>query len=158
MFTLSGVPVLYSGDEIAQENDYSYHDDPVKAEDSRYLHRGRMDWKKAEKRKEKDGPEGRVFAEIVRQEAIRAEYGVFDDDADVWIINTGNERVIGIGRYFRGEKLLALFNFSKDPQTAWIHDESTYTDLESGKRCKAGAVKIPSGGFRWLYRKMNNKS
>lgn len=35
MFSLSGIPVLYSGDEIAQENDYSYHDNPVKAPDSR---------------------------------------------------------------------------------------------------------------------------
>ena len=47
MFTLSGVPVLYSGDEIARENDYTYHDDPLKTEDSRYLHRGDMDWEKA---------------------------------------------------------------------------------------------------------------
>ena len=39
MFTLSGIPVLYSGDEIARENDYTYHDDPLKADDSRYLHR-----------------------------------------------------------------------------------------------------------------------
>ena len=136
MFTLSGVPVLYSGDEIAQENDYSYHDDPRKADDSRYLHRGDMDWKKAEKRKAKDSPEGRVFAQISAQEKIRAEYGVFDDDADVWILNTGNSQVIGIGRYYRGEQLLALFNFSRDPQVARILDETMYHDLDSGKRCK----------------------
>ena len=144
MFTLSGIPVLYSGDEIAQENDYTYHDDPLKAEDSRYLHRGSMDWVKAEKRKEKDSPEGQVFAEISRQEKIRAKYGVFDDDADVWVLNTGNHQVIGIGRYYRGEKLLALFNFSKDPQTAWVHDVSIFNDLANGHRCKAGAVKVPA--------------
>ncbi len=34
MFTLSGIPVLYAGDEIGQENDYGYHDDPMKAADS----------------------------------------------------------------------------------------------------------------------------
>ena len=155
MFTLSGVPVLYSGDEIAQENDYSYHDDPVKAEDSRYLHRGDMDWKKAEKRKNKDTTEGKVFAEICRQEKIRAKYGVFDDDADVWILNTGNHQVLGIGRYYRGEKLLALFNFSKDPQVAWVHDVSMFNDLATGHKCKAGAVKVPSGAYRWLYKNMN---
>ena len=154
MFTLSGVPVLYSGDEIAQENDYTYHDDPVKADDSRYLHRGDMNWKKAEKRKDKDTPEGAVFAEITRQEKIRAKYSVFDDDADVWILNTGNDQVLGIGRYYRGEKLLALFNFSRDPQSTRILDEAMYSDLESGRRCKAGAVKVPAGGYRWLFRKM----
>ena len=156
MFTLSGVPVLYSGDEIAQENDYSYHNDPQKADDSRYLHRGDMDWKKAEKRKDKDSPEGRVFAQISALEKLRAEYGVFDDDADVWILNTGNHQVIGIGRYYRGEQLLALFNFSRDPQVARVLDETMYHDLDSGKRCKAGAVKVPAGGYRWLYKKFSS--
>ena len=156
MFTLSGVPVLYSGDEIAQENDYSYHNDPLKAEDSRYLHRGDMDWDKAERRNAADTPEGAVFAEISRQEKIRGDYGVFDDGADVWILNTGNDQVLGIGRYYRGEKLLALFNFSRDPQAAQIHDETMYTDLETGRRCKAGTVRVPAGGYRWLYKKMQS--
>ena len=154
MFTLSGVPVLYSGDEIAQENDYSYHDDPVRAEDSRWLHRGNMDWDKAEKRKQKGTPEGDLFAEIKRMEKLREEYGVFDDDADVWLLDTGNNHVLGIGRYYRGEKLLALFNFSREPQTAWIHDEAMYKDLAGGRRCRAASVKLAAGSYRWLFRKM----
>ena len=153
MFTLSGVPVLYSGDEIAQENDNAYHDDLLKAEDSRYLHRGDMDWQKAEKRKDPEATEGQVFAEITRQEQLRRKYGVFDDGADVWIQDTGNDQVLGIGRYYLGEKLLAVFNFSKEAQVAWIHDETMYTDLETGRRCKAGSVKVPAGGFRWLYKR-----
>jgi amylosucrase len=155
MFTLSGVPVLYSGDEIAQENDYSYHEDPVKAEDSRYLHRGRLDWEKTGNRNRKETPEGAVFTAIARMEKLRAQYGVFDDEADVWVLNTGNDRILGIGRYYRGEKLLALFNFSRETQTAWLQDENLYQDLAGGRRCRAGAVKMPAGSFRWLYRKMN---
>ena len=58
-----------------------------------------------------------------------------------------------IGRYYGGEKLLALFNFSKDPQNAWIRDDTMYTDLATGHRCKAGTVKVPAGGYRWLYKK-----
>ena len=37
MFMQSGIPVLYSGDEIGQLNDYTYKDDPNKATDSRYV-------------------------------------------------------------------------------------------------------------------------
>ena len=44
MFTQSGIPMLYSGDEIGQVNDYTYKDDPDKAPDSRYIHRGKFNW------------------------------------------------------------------------------------------------------------------
>ena len=47
MFMQSGIPVIYSGDEIGQVNDYSYKNDPDKAPDSRYIHRGAMNWDRA---------------------------------------------------------------------------------------------------------------
>ena len=150
MFTLSGVPVLYSGDEIAQENDGSYHDDPVKREDSRYLHRGNMDWKKAAKRKRKTTPEGKMFSAVRTMETIRGEHTVFDSEGDTWLLDTGNDHVLGIGRYYRGEQLLALFNFADEPQTVWLRDEKIYTDLISGKEGDAGTVKLEAGDFRWL--------
>ena len=42
MLAQSGIPMIYSGDEIGQENDYSYHENPGKRDDSRYLHRGKF--------------------------------------------------------------------------------------------------------------------
>lgn len=151
MFTMSGVPVLYSGDEIAQENDYAYHDDPLKAEDSRYLHRGRLDWKKAMRRTHDGTTEHAVFSAIKRQEELRASFRVFDDAADTWTLETQNDHILGIGRYYQKEKLLALFNFSDEPQVAWVHDLSTYTDLITGERRDAGAVTLPPNGFLWLH-------
>ena len=150
MFTLSGVPVLYSGDEIAQENDYAYHDDPLKREDSRFLHRGDLDWEKAALRNKKHTPEGKVFSAICRMEAMRGEHRVFDTEADTWLLDTGSDQVLGIGRYYRGEQLLALFNFGNEEKTAWLRDEKIYTDLMDGSEDQAGAVRIPAGGFRWL--------
>jgi amylosucrase len=43
----SGMPLIYSGDEIATLNDYSYKQDPKKAHDSRWLHRPFFDWERA---------------------------------------------------------------------------------------------------------------
>lgn len=48
MFMQTGIPMLYSGDELAQVNDYSYKDDPKKAGDSCYLHRGKLRWEQSE--------------------------------------------------------------------------------------------------------------
>ena len=150
MFTLSGIPVLYSGDEIGQENDESYHDDPLKREDSRYLHRGNMDWDKAERRKQPGTAEERVFSGIRRMEELRREHPAFHTEADTWLPETGSDRVIAIGRYNQGEQLLALFNFGEADETVKLYDPNEYTDLMDGRCGDAGEVTVPGGGFRWL--------
>ncbi|MBQ9011008.1 MAG: amylosucrase [Clostridia bacterium] len=150
MFTLSGVPVLYSGDEILQENDYSYHDDPDRMEDSRYLHRGKMDWKKAGKRTGKTAPERKMFEALRTLEKIRGDHPVFDSEGDVWLPDTGNDHVIAIGRYYRGEQLMALFNFSDTPETAWLKDDKIYTDLLTGRETAADTIQLEAGDFCWL--------
>ena len=151
MFTMSGVPVLYSGDEVAQENDNDYHKNPLKAEDSRYLHRGDMDWRKAELRNDPRTVEGKLFGAIRKLETLRADHLVFDGAADCWLLNTGSGHVLGIGRYNKGEKLLALFNFSDEEQIAWVNDPDEYTDLITGEKTDAKAVTLPAGGFKWLF-------
>ena len=152
MFTLSGIPVLYSGDEIAQENDYGYHDDPLKAEDSRYLHRGNLDWRKAERRHQDNTVENDIFDAIRRQEQLRSQYRVFDDSADTWLLDTHSDHVLGIGRYCQGEKLLALFNFSDEEQSVWMDDRADYTDLWTGRECSPMMAHLAPGGFMWLHR------
>ncbi len=62
MFTQSGIPMLYSGDEIGQVNDYTYKDDPEKAPDSRYIHRGKFNWDLVENIKDTSSVQGRIFA------------------------------------------------------------------------------------------------
>jgi len=150
MFTLSGIPVLYSGDEIAQENDYGYHNDPLKAADSRYLHRGDMNWQAAALRRDPTTPEGRVFAGIKAMEQLRAEHRVFDGAADVWILDTRDDSVLGIGRYYRGEKLLALFNFAERERQVSVNELGDFRDLFSGEAADKFALTIPAGGFLWL--------
>ena len=150
LLTQSGIPVLYAGDEIGQLNDYTYHDDPIKAEDSRYLHRGDMDWNAAKKRNVKGTRENRIFKALRQLEEIRAEYGVFGNDADTWIIEPYNDHILGIGRYHNGEKLLAFFNFSENEQIAWVNEREDYYDLITGERKSAKAVTVPGYGFVWM--------
>ena len=150
IFTLSGLPVLYSGDEIAQENDYGYHNDPLKADDSRFLHRGDLNWEAAAKRHDPETPEGRLFTALRRLEALRAGHRVFDGAADTWLLNTGDDGVLGVGRYYQGEKLLALFNFSEGERRIYSDELGEYSDLISGEAADKHRIVIPSGGFRWL--------
>ena len=153
MFTQSGIPVIYSGDEIGQENDYTYHEDAEKQADSRYLHRGRFLWEQAEKRREAGTVQERLFHGIGRLEEIRMSQEVFDAGADVWTLDTWDDSVLGLVRTNGREKLVALFNFSESAKTAWINeDDGSYTDLISGKHREAKGVELPGYGMYWLLR------
>lgn len=150
LFTQSGVPVIYSGDEIGQLNDYGYHNDPYKWDDSRYLHRGAFSWDEAALRKDTESREGRIFNALRKLETLRSAHPVFLTAADTWIIETYNDHVLGIGRYYDGEKLVALFNFSPQDETAWVNEPEDYTDLMTGEPRRAQAVGIPAFDFAWL--------
>ena len=151
MFMQSGIPVLYSGDEIGQVNDYTYKEDPNKAADSRYIHRGAMNWKLAENRKDPDTVEGKMFQGLAQLEQIRRSEKVFMTEADTWTIETWDDAVLCIGRYFEGEKLIGLFNFSEYDRTAWIKEaDGEYVDLLTGSKIQPVDVKMPAYGFFYM--------
>ncbi len=151
MFMQSGIPVLYSGDEIGQVNDYTYKENPEKAADSRYLHRGAMNWELVKNIDIPGSVQERIFAGLRRLEQIRTEEKAFMTNADVWTIETWEKEVLGIGRCFEGEKVIGLFNFSEHDKTAWINEtDGTYVDLISGRERKAAGVDIPAYGFCYL--------
>lgn len=150
MFTLSGIPVLYSGDEVARENDYSYHNNPLTAPDSRYLHRGKMDWDAAEKRGLAGTPEHRIFSSLSRLEELRRGHRVFHGQADTWVVQTFDDNILGIGRYYQGEKLVALFSFADQKRILNIREDGRFTDLMTGSVEDLSCVSLLPGDFRWL--------
>lgn len=148
----SGIPVLYSGDEIGQTNDYTYKNDPDKCADSRYLHRGNFPWDKVEN---KDPVAMKIFDALRHMEDIRASHDVFSCNANVYTIETGCASVLGIVREYAGHELRAFFNFSNMDQLIWTMPEDQadiYTDLISGKTLRELGAVMPRYGCRWFYR------
>lgn len=157
MFMQSGIPVLYSGDEIGQVNDYTYKEDPNKREDSRYIHRGAMHWELAENITDPDTVEGKLFKRLTQLEEIRKAEKVFVANAETWTIETWEQGVLCIGRYYDGDKLLGLFNFSEYDKTAWINEiDGKYVDLVSGSVIQPAAVHVPAYGFYYLKKVEGN--
>ena len=70
MLIQSGIPMIYSGDEIGQVNDYRYKEDPDKVQDSRYIHRGVFHWELAGKREEPGTVQERIFQPLKTLEKI----------------------------------------------------------------------------------------
>lgn len=151
MFMQSGIPVLYSGDEIGQTNDYSYKKDPHKWDDSRYLHRGKFNWD-LKKNIHKEGTvEYKIFSALAQLEHLRQTEKVFMSDADTWTVETYENNVLCMGRYKDGEKVFGIFNFSPFDRTAWINeDDGLYQDMITCRTMKASAVNVPGFGFYYL--------
>lgn len=155
----SGIPVLYSGDEVGQLNDYSYKEDPDKCADSRYLHRGKFQWEKLKETDKNYKVSMEIFHTIRKMEQIREQHPVFNGKADVWTFDTGYSHVLGIGRYLDGEEIRAYFNFSEyELDEVWMPmDEGReYTDLLSGMTMEAAGNHLSGYGCRWFYRKYNH--
>ena len=151
MFMQSGIPVLYSGDEVAQVNDYSYKEDPNKADDSRYIHRGPMRWDLAEHVDDENTVDGQVYQRLQQLEKIRKSEKAFMTNADTWTIETWDAGVLCIGRYYDGDKILGLFNFTEYDKTAWINEtDGEYIELLTGKVLQPIGVNIPAYGFYYL--------
>ena len=151
MFTQSGIPMLYSGDEVGQTNDYAYREVPEKAPDSRYVHRGKFRWELVDEIEQTGTVSERIFHGLQKLEKIRSEEAVFTSTADFYTLETGEQAVICIVRRYAGEKLIGLFNFSEFEKTAWIEEtDGEYRDLVTGKNVTASAVKVPGNGFFWL--------
>lgn len=150
MLTQSGIPVLYSGDEIGQLNDYSYHDNPEKSVDSRYLHRGKFNWKLAENCDDSDTVQGRIFQSILKLEKCRAENEVFRAEADFQTVDTGSDSVLGICREYENKKLLAYFNFSDNPQSVFLDGVKSGRDLFTDDEVCSISIELKPYGFSWL--------
>ncbi len=149
----TGLPILYSGDEIGQFNDYSYHNDPEKQGDARFLHRGNFDWEAAARRKEEGTIQQQLFDGIQKMEGIRKNYDVFKNTADVWTIDTWDQAVLAVVRQYKKEKMIGIFNFSEYDKVAWIDEEDgMYTELLHDYKMEAKGVMIPAYGVFWLLR------
>ena len=152
MLTQSGIPMLYSGDEIGQLNDYSYREDPDKAADSRYVHRGAFRWELAKKRKAKTGVQGQLFQALQKLEKIRREEPVFGADANVYTYDVHNDSILCILREKDGELFMGMFNFSDSAQTAWMQEKGTFTELLTEKLMELKNPVLPPHGFYWVKR------
>ncbi|MDZ4152079.1 MAG: amylosucrase [Methylicorpusculum sp.] len=145
IFSFGGIPLLYYGDEIATFNDYSYLDQPDKANDSRWIHRPKIDWLRAESRNKQGTVEHGVFSALKKMIAIRKETSAFADFNNRQLVDTTNPHVFSFIRYDHNrpsERVLVICNFSEQPQRIEMAKLSAagfgiygqVYDLYSGKR------------------------
>jgi amylosucrase len=158
IFVMKGMPLLYSGDEIGQLNEFSYLNDTLKADDNRWVHRPPMDWDRAALRHEEGRVEQRLFDGIRQLVAARKDLDVLHARADERVLDPGNDRVFAVERVDADGRLLAVSNVSDTPQAvalfrfpaAW--GQEPYRELVRDETAlfASGRILLPPYGFRWL--------
>lgn len=140
ILTLPGMPMLYSGDEVGQLNDYSYKEMPEKCADSRFLHRGKFNWNLAEKKGDVTSVQGMIFSELKRLEELRSSLPEFCKCTGVRAVDYPNPHIIWIVRESAEGELHAVFNFGDEERKVLISEENE--------------VEIKGWAFVWVVAKL----
>lgn len=150
MLMQSGIPMLYSGDEIGQVNDYSYKEDPDKREDSRYIHRGRFRWELQKNYHDPATVQGMIFGTLERLEAIRRQEKAFGADAAVETSISEDSSVLRIERKSGNCKVIGIFNFGTGEQACGWGIGREARDLLDGGIVNMEELRVPGHDFVWV--------
>ncbi len=152
ILTIGGIPLIYLGDEIGTLNDYSYLDDPDKADDSRWVHRPYADWAKYDLRSDPPTVEGRIYQGLQRLIELRLNQPVLAGQ-EMQVIDTGSPHLLGFARLAADRRLLVFANFSESEQTLPANlmrlygKGYCYRNLLSGELLPAGGIRLSALDF-----------
>ena len=109
ILSIGGIPLLYLGDEWGTLNDYGYIDDPRKIDDSRWVHRTRMNWDKIESPKGLH-PLSKTIRERIRnllntRKNIEAFAGV-----GMELLSLDRSEILGYIREHSGDRVIVIQN------------------------------------------------
>lgn len=117
IFMAGGIPLIYMGDELGLTNDYSYLDDPAKANDNRWLQRPEMNWPLAAQRHDQTSIPGRIFTGLQKLVHTRQQCHQLHGTAACQPVWLHNDQLFGLLRHSPFGRLLLVANVTPKPQT-----------------------------------------
>jgi maltose alpha-D-glucosyltransferase/alpha-amylase len=123
MLTLPGTPVIYYGDEFGKLNDEAYYEEMkavVGKDDTRFLVRGKIDWKQVETALSDHGSfETSVYSRVSAMLHARNTYPVFGRGKMEWVTMVKNDGLPAdeVMAYYRATgdmKVMVIQNLSKE--------------------------------------------
>lgn len=116
VLSIGGIPLIYLGDEVGTLNDYGYVSDPVKADDSRWVHRPLRNQVAMDQRHDPTTIPGRIFSTLTRLIHLRTTLPALRDGM-MEVVRSDNRHVLAYVRQTRSQRVLVLVNFSEYPQS-----------------------------------------
>lgn len=135
--SMTGLPLLYQGDELGVLNDHSYLEDPHKRDDARWVNRKLISSEDFERAATGSTAQGRVAKELQNLIKIRQSHSVFSA-SQTEILETYNPHAFSFARIGEQERLLVIANFSEESisipgSITDILASTSMTDLLTGR-------------------------
>lgn len=175
ILSTGGIPLIYLNDETATFNDYSFRDEPAKADDSRWVHRVRTDWKRVKAVTElasetaqtavqqtANGISAHVYSGLRKLINIRRKLPALAG-SQVRVLDAGNMHVLVFKREGNAhdDDVVVYANFSESAQSAcFVFDNSPLChvrDLISGEETVYGQpVQLGAYAVKWMTASSNH--
>jgi amylosucrase len=153
-----GVPVVWSGDELAQPNDPGWAEEPGHEDDNRWAHRPRLDWMRAKARHNPDTVPGQVFGGLARIARVRASLPQLHASAPSHVVPDTDEGVLATVRRHPAGVFVGLYNVTPEVRglpLARLHDLGVVRpyDALGGHRLEVaadGVLRLPPYAAWWV--------
>jgi len=123
---VGGMPMLFYGDEVGYENDYSYLENSGKSYDNRWMHRPIIDWKKNARASKNGTLEHKVFSQTKKLIEIRKSLEPIADFKNLTWLPLENKSIVGFVRFLNNKTVYCLFNFSPNEEQLSYYIFSTF--------------------------------
>jgi amylosucrase len=153
-----GIPMIYSGDELAQLNDYNYKEEIDKRNDSRWLHRPKMKWHLLDKINQPLTPTSQVYNSIRKIINLRKSLCPYDVIQQERILYQGNPHILILEQRAKESetKILLCYNLTEDRQWFYASDlrrygiEGEYLEMLQGKTISFDSEKVLMGPYEFF--------
>ncbi len=112
-----GVPVVWSGDELAQTNDPWWADEEGHEDDNRWAHRPRLDWSLAAQRHDLRTVPGRVFSGLAHLARVRAGLPQLHASASSHVVPDSDDGILATVRRHPSGVFVGLYNVTPEVRT-----------------------------------------
>ena len=152
-----GIPLIYSGDEIATLNDQSYKSDKKKTNEGRWVHRPYFDWKRSKNKDVCGTFEFEVYQSLKKMIKIRKSLTFLHGQTKQFAVDIQNNGVYCLVRQYRQKTFLALFNFTENSQTIHTYHLRQllvgyqYVDLIQNRNIDLHDEKIELSPYEYMW-------
>ena len=114
VYAWGGIPVIWSGDELAMANDPRWAAEEGHETDNRWAHRPRLDWRRAEQRQDRRTVAGRVFSGLAHLAQVRASLPQLHASVRSEVLPVDDGGVLAIVRRAPIGPMVCLYNITNE--------------------------------------------